>query len=106
MCKKNSAFVSPWYAATKLGKTRLGFDCCSDTHCEYCAPTGDCHVCGTVDGRFVDAVSEYASTCDGHCMQLTLNALKQRDPVTQLAYCEKCIPKLPKEIRDILETDV
>ncbi|MFA6447718.1 MAG: hypothetical protein WCW31_05745 [Patescibacteria group bacterium] len=42
-----------------------------------------------IDGRFIDAVSEYASTCDG-CGELTHHDLMVMDPKTQLGYCKPC----------------
>jgi hypothetical protein len=57
----------------------------------------------TVDGRYIGAVSEYASTCDGPCMELTHHDALTMDPVTQLGYCEDCIKNLPPEITTRLE---
>lgn len=47
----------------------------------------DCDDC--VDGRFIGAVCEYASTCDG-CDELTSHDQMTMDVETQLGYCEKC----------------
>ena len=91
--------ISDWYANTELGE-----DCQpSDTHCAQCEPNGNCDFCNTIDVRWIEAVSDYASTCDGPCMQLTLHESMARDPVTGLAYCEKCKKDLPKEIKNRLE---
>jgi len=55
----------------------------------------ECDDC--VDGRFIGAVCEYASTCDG-CGELTSHDLMTMDEKTQLGYCEKCAARmgLPK----------
>lgn len=90
--------VTSWYDDTKLGEF-----CGLYTHCEQCRSNGDCDACNTIDGRFIEAVCEYASTCDGECMELTHHDLLCMDPVTQLGYCQSCIPKLPKDIQDRLE---
>ena len=42
-----------------------------------------------IDGRFIDAVAEYASTCDG-CGELTHHDFLTMDDETQLGYCEVC----------------
>ncbi len=88
--------VSEWYRTT-----RLGDECCSDEHCSRCSPNGDCEGCGTIDGRFMEVVNEYASTCDA-CGELTSHTSMQMDPLTQLGYCPDCVRKLPKEILDRL----
>jgi hypothetical protein len=60
-------------------------------------------VCDTIDGRYMPAVNEYASTCDGGCMELTMHELMIMDPVTQLGYCSECIPNQPDTVRGRLE---
>lgn len=47
----------------------------------------ECDDC--VDGRLIEVVSEYASTCDG-CGELTHHNLLIMDEETQLGYCAKC----------------
>ena len=42
-----------------------------------------------IDGRFVDVVNEYASTCDG-CGELTMHESMAMDNETQLGYCKDC----------------
>ena len=86
--------ISSWYQKTKLGEA-----CGFDTHCLDCQPNGDCESCFSIDGRDVSLVSDYASTCDGDCQELTHHEHLTMDPETQLGYCYKCIPKLPPEIR-------
>lgn len=51
----------------------------------------ECDDC--VDGRFIGAVCEYASTCDG-CGELTHHDLMTADEETQLGYCYGCARKL------------
>lgn len=65
---------------------------CKHEDCDLFEPGGEeCDDC--VDGRFIGAVSEYASTCDG-CGELTAHELMTMDEKTQLGYCEKCAPKM------------
>lgn len=42
-----------------------------------------------IDGRFIDAVAEYASTCD-LCAELTSHDELTGDKETQLGYCDNC----------------
>ena len=44
-----------------------------------------------VEGRWIGAVCEYASTCDD-CGELTMHESMWMDEETQLGYCEKCTP--------------
>jgi hypothetical protein len=83
-------------------QARLQNFCSHDTRCERCEPSGNCDSCDTIDGRFIGAVSDYASTCDG-CGELTMHEALAMDPETQLGYCEKCVPGLRPEIRNRLE---
>ena len=48
--------------------------------------------CHCVDGRWIQAVSEYASTCDD-CGELTCHSELAMDPETQLGYCPACVEK-------------
>ena len=89
---------SSWYEQSILGD-----GCGVNTHCEYCEPNGDCDICGTMDGRDMECVNEYASTCDGPCAELTHHDYLTMDTKTQLGYCEDCIPGLSQEIKDRLE---
>lgn len=79
-------------------KAKPGSECTFDTRCASCRPNGDCDPCNTIDGRNIEAVSDYASTCDW-CGELTHHDRMAMDPETQLGYCEKCLPKLPRKIR-------
>jgi hypothetical protein len=51
----------------------------------------ECDNC--VDGRDIELVSEYASTCDG-CGELTSHVEIVMDNETQLGYCEECAKKM------------
>ena len=73
-----------WYESAWPGER-----CGSDTRCEACQPDGVCDACDTIDGRWVDAVAEYAQTCDG-CGDLTMNENLTEDGSTRLSYCQKC----------------
>lgn len=86
--------VSGWYRTTKIAE-----DCNSETHCKNCKSNGDCDSCHTIDGRWISEVCEYASTCDGPCMELTMHERMHMDPETQLGYCDECLEKLPRRIR-------
>lgn len=90
--------MSDWYQKTKLGN-----QCHSAEHCSSCKPNGDCDRCNTIDGRWWEAICDYASTCDGPCMQLVDKGLLLCDPVTQLGYCEDCVKTLKDEIRERLQ---
>lgn len=89
---------SSWYEQSILGD-----GCGVNTHCEHCEPNGDCDICGTMDGRDMECVNEYASTCDGPCAELTHHDYLTMDTKTQLGYCDDCIPGLSQEIKDRLE---
>jgi len=56
----------------------------------------DCVDC--VDGRDIECVCEYASTCDG-CGELTSHENMTMDEETQLGYCSDCAPKFGLEPR-------
>jgi hypothetical protein len=58
---------------------------------------GSCDDC--VDGRYIEAVCKYASTCDG-CGELVSHENMEMDPETQLGYCEVCVAenRIPPEI--------
>jgi hypothetical protein len=84
-----------WYQEAKPGDY-----CCYDTRCPDAEKNGNCDPCGTIDGRYMEAVNDYASTCDGDCMELTHHDCLSMDPETQLGYCEKCLPKMPKDIQE------
>ena len=65
----------------------------------------DCIVC--VDGRWIDVVSVYASTCDG-CGELTSHEEMLMDEETQLGYCfSRCAKEhfTAEQIASALELD-
>lgn len=43
-----------------------------------------------IDGRWIDAVAEYASSCDG-CCELTSHEEMEMDNDTQLGFCKECM---------------
>ena len=92
--------ASLWYKQAKPGHL-----CGDKTRCPNAKKDGTCNSCNTVDGRFMNVVNEYASTCDGECGEQHSHDHLTMDPVTQLGYCDKCIPLLPKEVRDRLERE-
>ncbi len=95
-----STEASDWYTKAKLGDM-----CCSDTRCEHCEPSGNCDLCNTIDGRGIEAVNEYASTCDC-CSKLTIHEEMTMDTVTQLGYCAECVAsRLSPEILARLEPE-
>lgn len=54
-----------------------------------------------IDGRFIDRVNEYASTCDG-CQEMSMHENMVMDKNTELGYCLKCVKegKLPPNFVD------
>ena len=90
--------ASSWYK-----KVVPGVMCTPTTRCTHAQRSGACDSCDTIDGRYMGAVSDYASTCDGPCAELTHHDLLAMDPETQLGYCQTCIPSLSPEIRARLE---
>ena len=98
---ENTDEVSGWYERTELDPNN---NCNYATHCADCRPDGDCDSCDTIDGRWITAVSDYASTCDW-CYELTHHNLMEMDPQTQFGYCEDCFEnKIPPEIRERIKT--
>lgn len=88
-------FVMPseWYRNAKHCRC-----CCNGNggyKCEDCEPDGFCESCDTFEGRGIEQISEYASTCDG-CGDLVHHDLQRIPPETgdQLGYCEDCRPDL------------
>lgn len=60
---------------------------------EYENPSSHCPTCDSDtchNGRTLEVVNQYASTCDG-CGELTLHELLDMDEETQLGYCPKCV---------------
>jgi hypothetical protein len=53
----------------------------------------------------MEAVNEYASTCDG-CAELTMHEEMWMDPKTQLGYCEKCVKSKNFQIAPPLKLEV
>lgn len=84
--------------------TWLGEECSISlgSHCNDCDEYGFCDSCGTFEGRDMEAISDYASTCDG-CMDHTSHQEMGMDPQTQLGYCHTCLTKIDPEIRKRIE---
>ena len=67
-------------------------DICAHKDCLVWEPDKEeCEDC--CDGRFMGAVCEYASTCDG-CGELTLHEGMIMRKETQLGYCETCAKEM------------
>ena len=64
--------------------------CDHATRCPDCQPDGICQRCDTVEGRNMEAVNEYASTCDG-CGELTHHEELQEIGDTELGLCPDCV---------------
>lgn len=94
--------VSAWFKEVRLDSGPFA-GCTDNTRCPRATRNGDCEDCFTIDGRQMERVNEYASTCDGGCMELTMHKSMVMDPYTQLGYCQECIPKQTKEVRERLE---
>lgn len=73
----------------------MGERCCHNVRCPDAEKNGNCDSCDTIDGRYMEFVNLYASTCDG-CMKLTRHDTMEMDGETQFGYCEKCAPKARK----------
>lgn len=87
-----------WYQRTKLGKY-----CGYDTHCSECDSNGSCDICDTIDGRWIEAVNEYASTCDW-CGEMCMHSMQHFDPITELGYCDTCYHNcLPESLKAQVE---
>ena len=77
-----------WYDEAKIGT-----NCCNPPErCPDCQPDGFCESCDSFEGRSLECINEYASTCDG-CYQLVHHDLQRLD-CDGLGYCEKCRPGL------------
>lgn len=67
-------------------------DCPND--CRKCTlPKEEQDDCDSIDGRYLLAVNEYASTCDG-CGDMTSHEEMVMDEDTQLGYCKMCAKEL------------
>lgn len=77
---------------TWFEKAEPGRDCTPDTRCEYAEFNGNCDACNTIDGRFMDEVNNYASTCDC-CGELTSHVELEMNEENQLGTCQECLKK-------------
>ncbi len=85
-------YSSSWFEDVNLGEY-----CSPDTRCPFCNDNGDCDMCGTINGRWMEAVNNHTSTCDG-CSGPCTHELMRMDPVTDLSYCPECVHHLPHEV--------
>ena len=93
--------MSDWY-----DKATLADECTFDTKCPHCEPNGDCEPCGTIDGRFMEVVNQYASTCDW-CGEMAMHEDMNMHEKTQLGICGDCRKKgLDVSVFDGLEAHV
>lgn len=68
---------------------------CQHSECALWYPDREeCDDC--IDGRWLGAICDYASTCDG-CGELTHHDYMHMDPETQLGYCDECWAEMHKE---------
>lgn len=74
-----------------------------DKICTFCEFPLSEHIRGeecpdyeSICGRWIEAINEYAMTCDD-CAELTMRGDLTMDMKTQLSYCDECIKKKVKE---------
>jgi hypothetical protein len=90
---------APWHICKTSGMQKIAFFSIwrkIGTACPECGDEDCDDSCLFVDGRDIEVVSEYASTCDG-CAELTTHAEMEMDPVTQLGYCASCLAEIKTE---------
>ena len=82
--------INAWNKRTDISLVKEG-------SCPYCSfplsehPNGEeCYDDECICGRWMEAVNEYASTCDG-CAELTMHENMTMDMKTQLGYCDNCV---------------
>jgi len=91
--------VAPWNIKKATGWQVLTFLSLwkkIGTACVNCGEEGCDDSCLIVDGRDMEVVNEYASTCDG-CAELTMHREMEMDPETQLGYCKECMSEMEFE---------
>ena len=67
-------------------------ECSIDTRCEYAESNGNCDSCRTMDGRWMEEVNSYASTCDA-CGEQTMHSEMEMNEENQLGTCQECLAK-------------
>ena len=94
---------SHWYATARLDTECTNHN--GGVRCHDCDPDGFCDSCDTFEGRFIEAIQQYATTCDG-CGELTHHDLQISDPEDEtLGYCETCRPEWFAEWRASMMND-
>ena len=88
----SKSFCNDGLCLTWFEKAEPGRDCTPDTRCEHAELNGNCDACNTVDGRFMEEVNNYASTCDA-CGELTMHEELTMNEENQLGTCQECIKK-------------
>ena len=76
-----------WFERAEPGK-----ECSIDTRCEDAERNGNCDSCRTMDGRWMEEVNTYASTCDA-CGEQTMHSEMEMNEENQLGTCKECIVK-------------
>jgi len=74
---------------------------CQEKDCPEWEPNKkECDDC--IDGRLLEAVNDYASTCDG-CAEQTRHDIMYYDEEADLGYCEECARKMNVDTDILLE---
>jgi hypothetical protein len=90
--KEERLMLNDVLCLTWFKKAEPGRDCTPDSKCEHAEPNGNCDACNTVDGRFMEEVNCYASTCDV-CGELTMHEELEMNEENQLGTCPECLKK-------------
>jgi hypothetical protein len=83
----NGVLCLTWFEAAEPGK-----ECMPDTRCEDVETNGNCDSCRTMDGRGIEEINCYASTCDA-CGELTMHEELEMNEENQLGTCPECLAK-------------
>lgn len=73
-----------WY-----NQANLGDECDRETRCPDAEMNGNCDTCESIDGRWITAVNDYASTCD-YCSEPAMHESMLMHEKTQMGLCEDC----------------
>ena len=83
----NGVLCLTWFEQAEPGK-----ECSPDTRCEYAETNGNCDYCRTMDGRGIEEINCYASTCDA-CGEQTMHEELEMNEENQLGTCQECLKK-------------
>ena len=83
----NELLCLTWFEKAEPGK-----ECTPNARCENAETNGNCDYCRTMDGRGIEEINCYASTCDC-CGELTMHEEMEMNEENQLGTCEVCIAK-------------